>query len=185
MQIIILCLEFLRTGLFAVGGGLATLPFLAQMALDHTNWFSTEMLANMVAVAESTPGPLGVNMATYVGYRVAGIPGAILATLSLALPAVVIIIIISKFLQQYRQNKTLNDVFSALRPAVAGLIAAAGYSMLSMALTVKSDAGLTLNWIAIALFFVLLALIEWKKLKKVHPIAFIAVGAVVGMALGL
>jgi chromate transporter len=185
MQIIILCLEFLRTGLFAVGGGLATLPFLAQMSLDHPTWFSTEMLANMVAVAESTPGPLGVNMATYVGYRVAGLPGAILATLSLALPAVVIIIVISKFLQQYRQNKTLNDVFSTLRPAVAGLIAAAGYSMLTMALTVKADAGISLNWTAIVLFFVLLALIEWKKLKKVHPIAFIGVGAVVGMILGL
>ena len=92
--------EFFKTGLFAVGGGMATLPFLYDMA-DKTHWFTSAQLADMIAVSESTPGPLGVNMATYVGFSVSGIPGGIIATLGLVCPAVVIIIIISKFLNKF------------------------------------------------------------------------------------
>ncbi len=185
MVIVTLCLEFFRTGLFAIGGGLATLPFLTQMCVDHPEWYTREMLANIVAVGQSTPGPMGINMATYVGYLVAGIPGSILATVFMAMPAVIIIIILAKVLQKSRQNKTLNDALFTLHPAVAGLIAAAGYSMLQLALTVKTETDTALNWVSIALFAVMLALILWKKLKKVHPIIFIAAGAAFGIVLGL
>ena len=92
-----LFLEFFKAGLFAVGGGLATLPFLSNMATS-TGWFTHSQLADMVAVSESTPGPLGVNMATYVGYTVKGVPGAVIATLGLITPSVIIILIIALFL---------------------------------------------------------------------------------------
>ena len=85
--------EFFKTGLFAVGGGMATLPFLYSMS-DATGWFTHAQLADMIAVSESTPGPIGVNMATYVGFSTAGVPGAVVATLGLITPSVIIILII-------------------------------------------------------------------------------------------
>ena len=91
--------EFFKTGLFSVGGGLATLPFLYEMS-DKTGWFSHADIADMIAISESTPGAIGINMSTYAGFKTAGIPGGILATLSLAAPSVIIILIIAKFLKE-------------------------------------------------------------------------------------
>ena len=176
-RILWLIYEFFKTGLFAVGGGLATLPFLTRMSASHPDWFSTEMLANMVAISESTPGPLGVNMATYVGYSVAGVPGAVTATLSLVCPSVIIIMLIYRVLQQYKNHPVVQNVFAGLRPAVTGLIAAAGFSVFRMAAFV----GGALSWKALVLFGAVLALTQWKKTKGLHPVLFIAVGAVVGL----
>ena len=176
-RILWLIYEFFKTGLFAVGGGLATLPFLTRMSASHPDWFSTEMLANMVAISESTPGPLGVNMATYVGYSVAGVPGAVTATLSLVCPSVIIIMLIYRVLQQYKNHPVVQNVFAGLRPAVTGLIAAAGFSVFRMAAFV----GGVLSWKALVLFGAVLALTQWKKTKGLHPVLFIAVGAVVGL----
>ena len=176
-DILWLVFEFFKAGLFAVGGGLATLPFLARMSESHPAWFTTEMLANMVAISESTPGPLGVNMATYVGYTVAGVPGGIVATLSLVAPSVIIIMLIYRVLQQYKNNPTVENVFTGLRPAVTGLIAAAGFSVFRMAAFV----GGVLSWKALVLFGAVLALTQWKKTKGLHPVLFIAAGAVVGL----
>lgn len=186
-ELLILCWEFFKTGLFAVGGGLATLPFLTQMSIDHPHWFSQEMLADMVAVSEATPGPVGVNMATYVGYTVAGIPGALLATFSLILPSVIIILLVAKALQKFKENKLVQDAFFGLRPAVTGLIAAAGFSVLAMALVSNGAYSLfgLLDWRACLLFFVLLAASQIKPLKKLHPIVYIGVSAVVGVVFGL
>ena len=181
-NILWLIYEFFKAGLFAVGGGLATLPFLTQMSVSHPDWFTTEMLANMVAISESTPGPLGVNMATYVGYTVAGIPGGIIATLSLVAPSVAIIMIIYRVLEQYKNSPAVQSVFGGLRPAVTGLIAAAGFSVFRMAILTGEGSLLALvNWKALALFAVLFALTQWKKTKDLHPVLFIAAGAVVGL----
>ncbi len=183
MEFLTLCAEFFKTGLFAVGGGLATLPFLTQMQ-EKYGWFTAEELANMIAVSESTPGPIGVNMATYVGYATAGILGGICATLSLVAPSVIVILIIARMLDAYQKNPLVQNMFAYMRPAVAGLIAAAGFSVLKIALLTKADTFLgSLNWTAIAFYAVLLALIHLKPLKKVHPIAFIALGAAVGVLL--
>ena len=186
MELLTLCFEFFKTGLFAVGGGLATLPFLSQMQQKY-GWFTAEDLGNMIAVSESTPGPIGVNMATYVGYMTKGIFGGLLATLSLVLPSLIVILLIAKALDKYQKNPLIQNMFAFMRPAVTGLIAAAGFSVLKIALF---DAGAPsfiagINWIAVALFAVLLVLTQLKKLKKIHPIAFIAVGAVVGILLGM
>ena len=133
--------EFFKTGLFAVGGGLATIPFLSAMT-DKYTWFTKAQLADMIAVAESTPGPIGVNTATFAGYNAAGIPGAIIATLSLVLPSYIIILAISKALQKFRDNKYVNDAFTGLRPAATGLIGAACYSVMVIALSGSTLFGL-------------------------------------------
>ena len=180
-ELLRICFEFLKTGFFAVGGGLATLPFLTQMQQRY-NWFSAEDLANMIAVSESTPGPMGVNMSTYVGFANQGILGALTATLSLVFPSLVVIMVIAKVLDKYQENSLVQNMFSFMRPAVSGLIAAAGYSVLRIALFREADTLLaSVNWLSVALFVILLALTQVKKLKKIHPAAYIAVGALVGI----
>ena len=125
MQLLTLIVEFFKTGLFAVGGGLATLPFLSRMG-EIYGWFTKEELANMIAVSESTPGAIGVNMATYVGYAQGGILSALLATLSLIAPSIIVICIIAGMLEKFQNSRVVQDAFSFIRPAVTGLIAAAG-----------------------------------------------------------
>lgn len=189
--------EFFKTGLFAIGGGMATIPFLYQMS-DATHWFTYNDLANMIAVGESTPGPIGVNMATYVGYitgaGVGGVPtailGAVVATLGLITPSIIIILIISIFLKNFRENKYVKAAFYGLRPASAGLIAAAGLTVLISCLF---PAGFIMDQI-LQLFNwkgVILAVILWiltnvvKQTKKLHPIYFILGSAVVGVLFSL
>ena len=178
--------EFFKTGLFAVGGGMATLPFLYSMS-DATGWFSHAQLADMIAVSESTPGPIGVNMATYVGFSTAGIPGAVVATLGLITPSVIIILIIAKVLAAFRQNKTVDAAFYGLRPCSVGLIAAAGLLVVKIALfdvDLYRQTGVLMNlfqWKAIALAAVLIVLTRYvKPLKKLHPVFFILGSAAVG-----
>ncbi len=174
--------EFAKVGLFAVGGGLATIPFLQNMGAV-TGWFAETDLTTMIAVSESTPGPMGVNMATYVGFQVAGLPGAVVATLGLIAPSIVVIVIIAGFLQRFRQSKTVDAVFSGLRPASTALIAAAG---LAVALAVFLLAGgaeehaVTVHWPALALAAAVFICMRYTPLKKLHPIAFIAAAAAVG-----
>lgn len=183
--------EFFMTGLFAIGGGMATIPFLYDIS-DKTGWFTHAELANMIAVGESTPGPIGVNMATYVGFLtgqdVAGIPGAILgaviATLGLVLPSIIIIIIIAAILNQFRKSKYVQNAFYGLRPASSGLIAAAGISVAATTLFFAEASGWMnkFNWKGIALAVVLWVLTNLvKPTKKLHPIVFIGFSAIVGI----
>lgn len=177
--------EFFRTGLFAVGGGLATLPFLSHMA-DSTGWFTHSQLADMVAVSESTPGAMGVNMATYVGFATAGIPGAVMATLGLVTPSIIIILIIASFLKNVQENRFVKSVFSCLRPASTGLIAASGFSVAVIALF---KAGVTaenllsaVNWKSVLLAALLLILTRGiPKTKGLHPIVWIIASACAGI----
>ena len=177
-----LFIEFFKTGLFAVGGGLATLPFLQDMAA-RTGWFTTAQLADMVAVSESTPGPIGVNMATYVGFTVGGIPGAAVATLGLITPSLIIILIVAAFLQAFRDNRYVNAAFYGLRPASTAMVAAAGIGVAMLTMVNTANAGLAMvNWKALALAVVILVLTRWiKATKKLHPIIFILASALVGV----
>ena len=182
-----LFLEFFKTGLFSVGGGMATLPFLYQMA-DTKGWFTAEQLAAMVAVSESTPGPIGVNMATYVGFLTGGIPGALVATIGLVTPSVIIILLIARVLEKFRSNKTVDAGFYGLRPCSVGLIAAAGLLVVKIALFHFDRFAETsrfldaLNIKAIILAAVLLVLTRYvKPLKKLHPVFFILASAVAGV----
>ena len=125
MIYLILAYEFFKIGLFSIGGGMATLPFLMDLTGKY-DWFTISELTNMVAISESTPGPVGINMATYAGYNAAGVPGAIVATLALTAPAWIIIILIAKFLENFSENRNVKAAFYGIRPAVAALI---GYAV--------------------------------------------------------
>ncbi|MBC5580994.1 chromate transporter [Anaerofilum sp. BX8] len=177
--------EFFKAGLFAVGGGLATLPFLYDIS-DATGWFTHAQLADMVAISESTPGPIGINMSTYVGYTTGGIPGAVIATLGLITPSIIVILIVAGFLRAFKDNRYVKAAFYGLRPASTGLITAACWSLVVISLLrldAFSSGGLlaVLNWKALLLAAVLLALTRIGKLKNLHPAAFLALSAVVGV----
>ena len=179
--------EFFKTGLFAVGGGMATVPFLSEIA-ERTGWFTQEKLADMIAVGESTPGPIGVNTATYVGYTVAGVPGGIVATLGLVLPSFLIILAVAAFLKTFRTNKYVERVFYGIRPASVAMIAAALVALMRICL-VRADAYAAtgripdlLDWRGLALFAVVWVLSNFvKQTKKLHPIVFIGFSTLVGI----
>ena len=182
-----LFLEFFKTGLFAVGGGMATIPFLYDMS-DKTGWFTHQDLANMIAVSESTPGPIGVNMATYVGFLTGtnnggignALLGAVTATLGLVAPSLIVILIVAAVLKSFRDNKYVNRAFYGLRPASTGLIAAAGISvMVSNLFDLEAAAINYKGWILAIVLWILTNKV--KQTKKLHPIVFIGFSAVVGI----
>ena len=166
-----------------MGGGLATLPFIYNIS-DKTGWFTHQQIADMIAVAESTPGPIGINTATYVGYTTAGVIGALIATLGIIMPDIIVILIIARFLQKFRDSQAVQDVFYGLRPASTALIAAAGWGVVKIAL-------LNLNATSCAAIFqwkaIILAVVIWlltnvvEKTKKFHPLVFIAISALAGI----
>lgn len=175
--------EFFKIGLFAVGGGMATLPFLQRLG-ESTGWFDNQLITDMVAISESTPGPIGINMATYVGFNVAGVFGGLAATMGEVLPCIILVILFSKFLNKLSGNKYLDYAFYGMRPAVTGLIAAAAVSVLQVAVFNTELFKQTGNLLDFAdpkkiIYFVL---IFWaiKKFKK-HPITYIGISAVVGL----
>lgn len=185
--------EFFKTGLFAIGGGMATVPFLQDIA-TKTGWYTAGQLADMIAVSESTPGPMGVNMATYVGFTVGsgtmgiggGILGALIATIGLVAPSVICILMIAYFLDKFRSSKLVNNTLYGLRPASVALISAAGVEIMLYALFQMSNiydiGSLVLNWKSIALFLLVFVCSRYvPKLKKLHPVVFIAASAVIGI----
>ncbi len=175
--------EFLKIGLFAVGGGMATLPFLKELA-ERTGWFSQELITDMIAISESTPGPIGINMATYVGCTIAGVLGGIVATLGEVIPSLAIVVLISKSLERFRSSQIVGDAFYGLRPAVTGLIAAAGIGVAQASIFhfgLYAQTGLfsdLLDWRKLLLFAV--SFLGIRKLEW-HPVAFIAISAVIGI----
>ncbi|MEF9991182.1 MAG: chromate transporter [Romboutsia sp.] len=179
--------EFFRTGLFAVGGGLATLPFLYDIA-DKYTWFDEKMIADMIAVSQSTPGPIGINMATYAGFEAGGIMGSIIATVGLVLPSFVIIIIVANFLKEFRESKTVNGIFLGLRPAVAGLISLAWFDIMKLSVFtfdkyIESKNIVNIfDYRALGVFIVLVFISN--KYKK-HPAIILGLGAAAGIILGI
>ncbi len=182
-----LFVEFFKVGLFSIGGGLATYPFLADLG-EKTGWYTMSELADMLAVSESTPGPIGVNMATYVGFTCGGVPGSLVATLSLVLPSVIVILLVAKVLQAFRTNRLVDDGFYGLRPASTAMIAAAGLGVVKIAF-LSVDAFLQsgmlsqlVQWKAVILAGGLLVVTRWiGPTKKLHPIVWILISAAVGI----
>ena len=185
--------EFFKTGLFAIGGGLATLPFLKNIG-EATGWYTYSDLLNMLAVSESTPGPIGINMATYVGYTVAGLPGAVIATLGEVTPSIIVILNVAAILKSFRNNVYVERAFYGLRPASSGLL---GGAAVAVVLEVLLGSGIVLregkilgelvmggggHYLGIGLAAVLYILTNHvKATKKLHPIVFIAASAVIGV----
>ena len=192
LDLLIMCLQFMKTGLFAVGGGLATIPFLYELS-DKYEWFTHNDILNFIAVAEGTPGPVGVNMATFAGYITHGIGGGIAATLSLVLPSFVIILIVSTILQKFRQNRFVTQGFYFLRPASTALIGAAGLKVLLVVFFGVEKVTFDMfgylgqvfthvNWLAILVFAVMFFLM---KTFKGHTIIYILIAAALGILLKL
>lgn len=171
-------IEFFKTGLFSIGGGIATIPFLMEMS-DKYGWFTKGELSDMIAVAESTPGPIGVNTATFAGIKSFGLLGGVVATLGLILPSYITIVLIYKVLEKFRDSKTVESVFYGLRPAVAALILSALLSLLKV--TVIKDAALDIKAFCVFAVFTFAAL----YLKKLNPITLIILGAAAGILLKL
>lgn len=187
MILIRLFFEFLKIGMFSVGGGMATLPFLYDMA-DETGWCTYSQIADMLAVSESTPGPIGINMATYVGYTIGGIPGALVATFGIILPGIILVIIVTSILDKFRNNLYVKGAFYGLRPASTALITSAGLLVAKITflnLDIYKASGAIadmLNYKAVIFAVILLIFTRWvKQTKDLHPAIFIAISAVVGI----
>lgn len=191
-----LFIEFFKTGLFAIGGGLATIPFLHDM-IGKYGWFTTELLTDMIAVSESTPGPIGVNMATYVGFITGlkdfgiggAILGAVITTIGLVLPSLIIICIIAQFLKKFKESEIVQSVFYGLRPAVTALIASAGLGIFMVTLfsvDAFKASGEILDFFKLPyiLLFCIIFFIS-KKFKKLSPIMLILFSAIIGVVFKL
>jgi len=183
MNLLYLFAQFFRIGLFAIGGGLATLPFLFEIA-DKEGWLSRESIGNMLAVAQSSPGAIGVNLAAYVGFTYTGPLGGYAAALGLIAPSIVVIVLVARMLEAFKENKIVKTLFTAFRPAAAGLLSAAGFG--AIALSVWNAAAPEwyqfIRWketlLLVLIFFLLL------KFRK-HPILYIAGAGVIGVLLKL
>lgn len=174
---------FFTIGAFTFGGGYAMLP-LIQEEVVRRGWADSETLLNFVAIAESTPGPFAINTATFVGAEVGGIFGSFCATLGVILPSFVVILIVAKCYDKFRESRVIKGCMSGLKPATVGLI---GGAVLSVAKTVLFPAGISalvfttpMFWISVGIFLVMLLL----AFKKVHPIAIICMSALIGIAAG-
>ena len=173
--------EFFKIGLFAVGGGPATLPYLVNLS-EKTGWFSMEELTNMIAVSESTPGPLCINMATYVGIETLGPFGGIISTLGLVLPSIIIICIIAAFFAKVSENRYVKAAFGSIRPAVTAIITIAISGICKVTLFNIADDGTVTPYTHLIIFAVLvLILLQIKPIKKIHPVLFFVLGAIVGI----
>lgn len=184
LTLLLLFLEFFKIGLFAIGGGLATLPFLMQLAVTHPDWLTLRDITNMIAVSESTPGPIGINMATFVGNSVGsgmfgtvwgGMLGGLVATLGEVAPSIIIILIVARVLEAFQDNKYVKRAFNGLRATVIALIAYAAYQVYRVALF----DGPNVKMLEVVLFAVFMFVM--LKFKNVHPIVWIAFAAAFGI----
>ena len=197
MTFLLLILEFFKTGAFAIGGGLATIPFLKEMS-QKRDWFTEQELLDFIAISESTPGPIGINMATYAGFKAIaekygnsaiGILGAIIAPLSLVVPSVIAVLFVARFYEKVKTNEYVSAAFAGVRASTAGLICGAmGSTFVSMVWNKgiweeTKQIFASINKVEVIAFAVFTFLIF--KFKKVHPVIFIAAGAVLGIVFEL
>ena len=181
-----LLFEFFKTGLFAIGGGLATVPFLYEMS-DRLGWFTKEFLSDMIAISESTPGPIGVNVATYAGYAVSGFLGAVCSTIGLVAPSVITILIIGKMFDKFKNNLYVEHALYGVRPATTGMIASVALGLIGSAVLNDFNGQIqtvfaSLDVRAAILFFIFLILTNKLKL---HTIFYIILAGILGALLKL
>lgn len=176
---------FFKVGLFAIGGGLAAIPLIQDEVVER-GWITAAQFTDMIAVSESTPGPIGVNIATYVGFSQYGVLGSIVASIGIVTPSVIIIILVSKFIMGFRDNKYVDGMFNGVRPAVTGLILSAAYTVAMITLVdttryrVSGDILDLFNVEAIIMFVVFLYVSnKWKH----HPIFYIVIAGILGVFL--
>lgn len=173
--------SFMQIGLFSIGGGYAAMPVIQSQVVDLHHWLTLEEFADVITIAEMTPGPIAINSATFVGIQVAGIPGAIVSTLGCVIPSCIIVLTLAFFYYKYKNLRMVQGVLEGLRPAIVALIASAGLSILI--LSVFGNNGISwaihqINWVSVVLFGVaLFVLRKWKP----SPIVVMLGCGVVGM----
>jgi len=175
--------EFFVTGMFIFGGGLAAIPFLQRIG-ENTGWFTTTELMDMIAIAEATPGPIGINMATYAGFTAAGIPGGIVASVAFLLPSVIIALTVARLLMRFRESKYVESALYGLRPASLGLISAAGLTVFSLVIFGTEVNNMVSDGIGLFDYRALIlaaALFIATNTIKAHPILYLAISAVIGI----
>lgn len=171
--------EFFKIGLFAFGGGLATIPFLYQLTINFPSWITRADVADMIAISQSTPGPMGVNMATYTGFNVVGVFGGVIATLGLVTPSIIIIVIIAKFLSHFDQKWYVKNSFYGLRPSVLALICYAVSNIFVLSIFDGTKIRITEAIMFVSIFFL------YRKFNKIHPVIWILLGAILGIVFKL
>lgn len=176
--------EFAKIGLFNFGGGMAAIPFLQDLGL-RTGWYTLRQMTDFIAISESTPGPMAVNMATFAGYTTRGVLGGIVATLGLISPALVLVSIMAKFFTVFKDNKYVERAFYGLRPCVLALISYALVGLVQVTMFFENRGVYNLmsaiNFKAVLIFVVIFALLNEKHLKKMHPVFFLRLSAVIGI----
>ena len=189
MKLLFLFATFFKIGLFSVGGGLATLPFLFELADNSTGanaagWLTRELIGNMLAVAQSLPGPIGANLSAYTGFRYAWVPGGYMSALGLTAPSVIVIIIVARTLRAFKESTVVKNLFAGFRPAAAGLLSAAGFGAITLSLwNNAAPVWYTyVRWKETLIFAVLFFLIF--KFKK-HPVIYIIAAGAAGVLLKL
>ncbi len=175
-----LFISFFKIGLFAVGGGPATIPYLMDLTVTK-DWFTMKELTNMIAISESTPGPVGLNMATYAGFTTMGIWGGLIASLGLVTPSVIVIILIARFLKDFSDNRYVKAAFWGIRPAVTALIAMAVYNLCKVSLFVETEHGITPAIKTILLAIVVFFVMRMKKFQHLHPAVWLLAAAITGI----
>jgi len=179
MSLFVIYYTFLKVGFFTIGGGLAALPLL-QVYLVDGGWVNQKTFIDMIAISQSTPGPIGINMATYAGYQAMGFPGAIMATTGMVTPSLIIIILIARFMRDFNDHPSVKYLLSGLRPAALGMIAAAVWFVLGESIFHFDlfPRGNWLDWKGISMFIVFGALYyRWR----LHPFFYIIAGAIAGI----
>lgn len=163
-----LFVSFFTIGLFGFGGGYAILSFL-QQEVERRGWMTTERFTDLIAISQSTPGPISINMATFVGYQVSGVPGALIATTAVALPGMVMMVLLALFFFHFNERPMIQAMFRGLRPAVVGLVAAAAWQIGCVAMV---------NWAAVVIAIICCVLIaKWG----IHPIPLVIGSAIAGI----
>ena len=165
-----LALEFLKIGLFSFGGGYATIPFLFHIS-EEFGWYTLDELTQMTAVASITPGPVGINVATYAGLKTAGILGALIATISEMLPSLILVIIVAKLLKKFSDNFFVKSIITTLKPISCALLASVALGLL------KPE----INDVKAMILLAILLLLSWKSKKD--PLFYILISALVGVGL--
>ena len=178
--------EFAKVGLFTIGGGMVTIPFLQDMSA-RTGWFTLTELTNFISISESTPGALAVNLATYTGYTTAGTLGGIVSTLGLIFPALFLTTLVGIFLEKFRNNRTVDRAFYGLRPCVLALIL---YSFSTIARNTFIRGAVTLQPFsldldikAVMIFLAVLIVTNIKQMQKLHPVFFLFASGIAGILL--
>lgn len=184
MILLQLFVSFFQVGLFTIGGGYAALPLIQQQIVDIHGWLSLKEFVDIVTISQLTPGPIGINAATFVGTKVAGIWGAVISTIGCVTPSIIIVLILARIYVKYRDLTLLKGVLGGLRPATVALITSAGLSIIATSFfgtKLTEIVWQNTDIIAIIIFIVALAVMRLKK--KIDPILIIFGAGVFGLCL--